>query len=101
MARVTGTVSEKAATPTATTSTRRICSVAYAEDESTSEDRTASAVGFPRRSVRSCSLTSGGPSSRFLMRYPTDSGSSRDSGVGSAAGARRSIRGAALLIPPK
>ena len=39
-----------------------------------SEDRTARAVGRPRRSVASCSVTSGGPSSLFFSRYRNVSG---------------------------
>ena len=48
---VTGTTNAKAATPMYLTSWTRICSVAYAEDEMTSDDNTASAVGLPRRSI--------------------------------------------------
>ena len=63
---VIGITSENAATPTARTSTKRICSVAYADDEMTSDERTASAVGRPSRSVACRSVAIGGPSKRFF-----------------------------------
>ena len=49
--KVTGITSEKAAAPTAPTSGISICSVAYADEEMTSEESTASAVGLPSRST--------------------------------------------------
>ena len=63
-----GTTSENAATPTTGTRTRRISSVAYADDERLSQANTASAVGLPSRSCSSCSVCSGGPSSLFFRR---------------------------------
>ena len=61
-AMLTGTTKEKAATPTSLTSGMRICSVAYADDEMTSEDSTARAVGLPSRSSDCRSEAMGGPS---------------------------------------
>ena len=79
IATVIGTTSENAAMPTAGTSTRRISSVAYAEDERLSDANTASAVGRPKRSCSSSSVRSGGPSSFRFSRYPLPSvGSSTD-----------------------
>ena len=63
-----GTIIANAATPTAGTRTRRISSVAYADDDRLSDANTANAVGLPRRSWGSWAVESGGPSSRFLMR---------------------------------
>ena len=68
MATVIGTTNENAAMPTAGTRTRRISSVAYADDERLSDANTASAVGLPRRSCASCAVASGGPSRRFFTR---------------------------------
>ena len=68
IATVMGTTSENAAIPTAGTRTRRISSVAYAEDDRLSDAKTASAVGLPSRSSSSCSLCNGAPSSRRLSR---------------------------------
>ena len=68
IATVIGTTSENAATPTAGMSTRRISSVAYADEERLSDAKTASAVGLPSRSCSSWSVSSGGPSSRFFSR---------------------------------
>ena len=65
---VTGRTSEKAARPTTGTRTRRISSVAYADDERLSDANTARAVGLPRRSWMSWSVWSGGPSSLFFSR---------------------------------
>ena len=65
---VIGTTSANAATPIAGMSTRRISSVAYADDDRLSDANTASAVGLPSRSCASCSVASGRPSSRFLSR---------------------------------
>src|SRR5205807_6009138 len=75
---VTGTTSANAATPTYGTRCRRISSVAYADDDRLSEAKTASAVGLPRRSCSSCSVSSGGPSSLLLARYDRLSGGSSD-----------------------
>ena len=47
---------------------RRISSVAYADDDITSEERTAKAVGLPSRWPVSSSLINGGPSSSCLSR---------------------------------
>ncbi len=78
---MTGTTSENAATPIAGTRTRRISSVAYADDDRLSDANTASAVGFPRRWCSSASVCSGGPRSRRLRRYRRLSGTvSRDDG---------------------
>lgn len=49
MAAVIGVTMEKAASPAIGIKIRSICSLAYAEDDMTSEERTASAVGFPSR----------------------------------------------------
>ncbi len=68
MATVMGTTRANAARPTAGTRTRRISSVAYADDDRLSEANTASAVGFPSRSSSSWSVCSGGPSSRRFTR---------------------------------
>ena len=46
---------------------RSISSVAYAEEDMTSDDRTARAVGFQPLASR-CSLTMGGPSRIRLNR---------------------------------
>ena len=75
-ATVTGTTSENAATPMTGTSTRRISSVAYADEERLSEAKTASAVGLPSRSWASSSVCSGDPSNRFFQRYRVLSGTS-------------------------
>ena len=48
----------------------------YAADESPSQDSTPSASGLDRRWLFSCSVTSGGPSSRRLAAYQKPSGSS-------------------------
>ena len=50
---VIGTTRLNAAIPTAGISTRRISSVAYADDEMQSDEKTASAVGIPSRSCSS------------------------------------------------
>ncbi len=47
---------------------RRISSVAYADDEMQSDENTASAVGMPRRSCSSWSVSSGGPRTFRLNR---------------------------------
>jgi len=49
MTNVMGVTKAKAASPPMGIRIRRICSVAYADDDITSEDRTASAVGLPSR----------------------------------------------------
>jgi hypothetical protein len=63
-----GTTNEKAATPTMGMRGMSICSVAYADEEMTSEDSTARAVGFPRRSEDCRSEAMGGPSNTFFRR---------------------------------
>lgn len=44
-----GVTMEKAANPAIGTNIRSISSLAYADEDMTSDDRTASAVGFPSR----------------------------------------------------
>ncbi len=66
---VIGKMSLKAARPTAGSITMSISSVPYAAEEIPSQDRTPRASGLDSRSVRSCSLTSGGPSSRRFTEY--------------------------------
>ena len=68
MPAVSGVMSENAARPPTPTRIRNICSLAYAEDDMTSDDNTARAVGLPRRWPPSCSLTSGGPRRMRLTR---------------------------------
>ena len=51
--------------------------MAYAEDDMTSDERTARAVGLPSRWSWSWSLISGGPSRSRLSRYDRDSGPAR------------------------
>ena len=68
MATVRGTTSEKAAMPITGIRTRRISSVAYADDERLSDAKTARAVGLPSRSWARRSLCSGGPRRRFFNR---------------------------------
>ena len=63
-----GITKENAATPMIGIRGMSICSVAYADDEMTSEDRTARAVGLPKRSLDCRSVAMGGPSNRFLTR---------------------------------
>src|ERR1700704_5545966 len=82
---VTGTTSEKAATPMTGTRTRRITSVAYAEDDRLSEANTARAVGLPSRSWASSSVCKGAPRSRFFNRYLVLSGTVSRGGVERAA----------------
>ncbi len=55
-----------ASTPMTGIRTRRISSVAYADDEMQSDENTASAVGMPRRWWSSSLLLSGSPSSLRL-----------------------------------
>ena len=57
-----------AAIPKIGSSTMSISSEPYAEEEMQSEDSTPRASGLDSRSSCSCSLTSGGPSSRHLAR---------------------------------
>src|SRR5438477_615617 len=66
MATVMGRTKANAATPTAGTRTRRISSVAYADDDRLSLAKTASAVGLPSRSCTRRSVASGSPISRRL-----------------------------------
>src|SRR5215211_5330296 len=87
IASVIGTTSENAATPTIGTSTRRISSVAYADDERLSDANTASAVGFPRRSCSRSSVGSAGPRSLRLTRKPRSSWGSSTYGAGDRAAA--------------
>ena len=68
MARVIGTTRAKAANPMVGTIWVSISSVPYADDEMQSGASTPSAVGRPRRSELSCSVTSGGPSNLFFNR---------------------------------
>src|SRR5438445_3638429 len=58
MAVVIGTTNANAPMPITGMRTRKISSVAYAEDERLSEANTASAVGLPKRSCSSCSVRS-------------------------------------------
>ena len=67
-ATVIGSTRLNAATPTAGMATRRISSVAYADDDRLSLANTASAVGLPSRSWARRSVCSGGPSSFPLTR---------------------------------
>ena len=68
MAAVIGVTIEKAASPAIGTRIRNISSLAYAEDDMTSEDRTARAVGLPSRWPWRSSLTRGGPRRMRLTR---------------------------------
>ena len=68
MTPVIGVMMEKAASPAIGTRMRNISSVAYAEEDITSEDRTARAVGFPSRWPWRSSLTRGGPRRTRLIR---------------------------------
>ena len=65
---VIGTTSMNAASPTNGSRWRRISSVAYADDEMQSEEKTARAVGIPSRSFSSSSVWSGAPRSLFFSR---------------------------------
>ena len=49
MTRVMGVTSPNAANPPTGIRIRRICSVAYADEDITSDESTASAVGLPSR----------------------------------------------------
>src|SRR3954470_1393884 len=69
IATVSGTTIENAATPIAGSSTRRISSVAYADEDKLSDANTARAVGLPNSSWMSFSVSSGVPNTRFLNRY--------------------------------
>ena len=90
---MSGTTIANAAMPTTGMRTRSISSVAYADDDRLSDAKTASAVGFPSRSCASCEVASGGPRSRFLMRYRRGSGGATESGI--AVGAPRWVSGGA------
>src|SRR5579885_75645 len=61
-----------------------------------SEEKTARAVGMPRRSCSSCSVCSGGPSRRIFSRYEADSGMS-SFGVG-GMGRGTTARGASVSV---
>src|SRR5579885_1930754 len=102
MATVMGTTSEKAATPMAGTRTRRISSVAYADDDRLSDAKTARAVGLPRRSWTRFSVARGGPSRRFFARSARARGrsTSRRAGRGSGTGPGRSIGRKVWAMPP-
>src|ERR1700737_5129227 len=69
MISVMGRIRLNAATPSAGTSTMRISSVPYAEEEMPSGDSTPSASGLDSRCSPRSWLTSGGPSSRRLAEY--------------------------------
>jgi hypothetical protein len=68
IATVMGSTRLNAKMPAAGIRTRRISSVAYADDEMQSDEKTASAVGMPRRSCSSADVLSGGPRRRFFQR---------------------------------
>ena len=68
MAAVIGVTMEKAANPAIGTRIRSISSLVYAEEDMTSEDSTARAVGLPNRWPWSSSLTRGGPRRTRFMR---------------------------------
>ena len=70
MTSVIGMIRLKAFRPTATTITISISSVPYAAEEIPSQDSTPRASGLESRSVRSCSLTIGGPSRRRFACVP-------------------------------
>src|ERR1700689_5038714 len=74
MTSVRGRIRLNAATPSAGTSTIRISSVPYAEEEIPSGDSTPSASGLDSRCSPRSWLTSGGPSSRRLVEYQNVSG---------------------------
>src|SRR4051812_50189947 len=74
IATVTPTTRLNAAAPTATKRTRRISSVAYADEEMQSDENTASATGMPRRSCSSWSVASGGAGMRPFPRGRRASG---------------------------
>src|ERR1700758_1131645 len=63
---VSGSTSVKAASPKNGSSAYKISSVPYAAEESPSQDSTPSASGRDSRWFVSCSVTSGGPSTRHL-----------------------------------
>jgi hypothetical protein len=94
MAIVMGITRENAMAPATGSSTWRISSVAYADDDRLSEAKTASAVGLPRRWCSSSSLCSGAPRSRRLRRYEIESGgrgTPGSDGIGSGTGPGRSV----------
>src|SRR5580658_10191310 len=74
MTSVMGRIRLNAATPIAGTSTIRISSVPYAEEEIPSGDSTPSASGLDSRCSPRSWLTSGGPSSRRFVEYQNVSG---------------------------
>src|SRR5580698_8506919 len=74
MTSVMGRIRLNAATPIAGTSTIRISSVPYAEEEIPSGDSTPSASGLDSRCSPRSWLTSGGPSNRRLVVYQNVSG---------------------------
>src|ERR1700722_11851695 len=74
MTSVRGRIRLNAATPSAGTSTMRISSVPYAEEEIPSGDSTPSASGLDSRCSPRSWLTSGGPSSLRLGEYQKVSG---------------------------
>src|SRR5580704_12433600 len=74
MTSVMGRIRLNAATPIAGTSTIRISSVPYAEEEIPSGDSTPSASGLDSRCSPRSWLTSGGPSSFRFVEYQNVSG---------------------------
>ena len=66
---VMGRMRLNAAIPASGSSAMRISSVPYADDEMPSGESTPSASGLDSRCSPSCSLTSGGPSSRRFTEY--------------------------------
>src|ERR1700730_2649558 len=74
MISVMGRIRLNAAMPSAGTSTMRISSVPYADEEMPSGDSTPSASGLDSRCSPRSWLTSGGPSSRRLVVYQNVSG---------------------------
>ena len=74
MTSVMGRIRLNAATPIAGTSTMRISSVPYADEEIPSGDSTPRASGLDSRCSPRSWLTSGGPSSLRLVEYQNVSG---------------------------
>src|SRR5580693_2417011 len=74
MTSVMGRIRLNAATPIAGTSTMRISSVPYAEEEIPSGESTPSASGLDSRCSPRSWLTSGGPRNRRLVEYQNVSG---------------------------
>ena len=95
---MSGVINENAASPPATTRVRSICSVAYADDDMTSDDSTARAVGLPRRWPPS-SLAHQGRAQQDPL-HPVAGGlgkGGREGGVGPGGGPRgRCLRGLCL-----